>query len=61
MALAAIRANPNVSIRGLADALGVSRSTADRLMAKLRDELKWIKRKGRGHVLTADGEAVLDA
>jgi hypothetical protein len=59
-ALAAIKANPKISKRGLADAVGIHESSAQRLIVKLRDEWKWIKKHGRNHVLTADGEAVLD-
>jgi hypothetical protein len=57
-ALQAIRANAMLSYQGLADHIGISKSTAKRLHEKLRTE-KWIKPKGRGWVLTAAGEDVL--
>ena len=58
-ALAAIQAQPNISVRALAEELSISKTSANRLMTRLR-ELRWIKKSGRGHVLTGEGEAVLE-
>jgi hypothetical protein len=59
-ALEAIRDKPSISLAGLGDIVGCSKSSADRLVKRLLDDLKWIKKKGRAYVLTADGTAALD-
>ena len=59
-ALAAIHSNSIISKHGLADALGVSPSSAFRVIVRLREKFKRIKREGHGHVLTRSGKAALD-
>lgn len=54
-AICAIEANPRMTIRALAEALRVSKSTADRIMQTLRDE-KLIKRHAKKWVLTEGGK-----
>ncbi|MEO1108278.1 MAG: AAA family ATPase [Pseudomonadota bacterium] len=54
-AIAAIEANPQITQRSLAETLGVSKSTADRIMQGLKDE-KLIKRRAKKWELTSDGK-----
>ena len=58
MALELIDRNPLISETAIADDLGVSRSTANRIKKRLRDK-KWIKRAGRGYTLTSEGRKVI--
>lgn len=58
-AIAAIEANPTITQRALSEALGVSKSTADRVMQALKDE-KLIRRHARKWVLTDGGKEFLN-
>ncbi len=53
-----IATNPKVSERALAQELGISPSTANRIKSRLF-ERKWIKAEGRDLVLTTDGAKVI--
>ncbi len=53
-----INANPKISERAIADVLGSSPSTANRIKNRLF-ERKWIKSEGRELVLTAEGRKVI--
>jgi hypothetical protein len=59
-ALEAVRDNPGISLAALGDSVGCSKSSAEKLMKRLREDLKWIRRRGRAHTLTENGRAVLD-
>jgi hypothetical protein len=54
-AIAVIEANPKITARALAEALRVSKSTADRVMQNLKDE-KLIRRHAKKWVLTEGGK-----
>lgn len=58
-ALAIIKANPLVSVRGLADSLGCAASTAHAVLKKLKAE-KRVKRRARKLMLADEGEEVLN-
>lgn len=58
-ALAAIQRNGRITTDALAAEIGTPRTTAFRVRKRLL-ELRWIKKKGRAYLLTADGEAALE-
>lgn len=57
--LRAVDSNPAISRRGLASEVGCANSTAHKIFERLTQR-GWIKRKGRGTVLTKRGKEILD-
>jgi Mn-dependent DtxR family transcriptional regulator len=58
-ALAIIKANPLVSVRGLAESLGCAASTSHAILKKPTTK-KWVKRRAKKLMLTDEGEEVLN-
>jgi AAA domain len=58
-ALAAIKANPRVTERTLMALLNAPKSTVHDMLVRFLQE-KWVRKEGRGRVLTPSGEAALD-
>ena len=59
LALAAIKANPEISVQEIATAIGRSKTSGQRMVEELLKD-KWIKRYAGRLKLTAEGEKVLD-